>query len=144
MELANQIHAKVKALSEQAEALVNEERLAEAESKYREALDLLPKPVAQWEAATWLYAALGDLYFERPDYDTACNFFASAVLSPAGLGNPYLHLRLGQCRLELGQEAAARDELARAFMGGGEELFEGDDPKYLEYIQRFLLPEAHQ
>ena len=143
MDLPSEIHERVKTLSEEADVLVDEDRLDEAESKYREALTLLPKPVSQWEAATWLFTALGDLYFERDNYESACNFFASAVLSPDGLGNPYIHLRLGECRFELGEQAAAKDELTRAFMGGGEELFKGDDPKYLEYVKTFLLPEAH-
>lgn len=141
MELPKRLHARIKSLSEEADALAEGERLVEAEAKYREAMALLPKPAAQWEAATWLFTALGDLYFERQDFETACNLFASAVLSAGGLGNPYVHLRLGQCRLELGEEAAAQDELARALMGGGEGLFEGDDPKYLEYIQKHVLPE---
>lgn len=144
MELPEDIYARVTQLSEQGDALAAGGQLDEAESKYRDALGLLPKPLSQWEAATWLFTALGDLYFDREDYETACNFFASAVLSPDGLGNPFIHLRLGQCRFELGEEAAAQDELSRAYMGGGEELFQGDDPKYLEYVKTVLLPEETQ
>jgi hypothetical protein len=50
-------------------------------------------------------------------------------------GNPFIHLRLGQAQLELGNEERAADELMRAFMGGGHEIFESDDQKYLDFLR---------
>ena len=44
------------------------------------------------------------------------------------------HLRLGQALLEQGEQDRAADELIRAYMGGGPELFERDDPKYLAFL----------
>ena len=85
-------------------------------------------------------AAIGDMYFQLERFEDCREHFREAVHSPGGLGNPFIHLRLGQSALELGDEARAADELARAFMGGGEELFEGDDAKYLEFIQSRLQP----
>ena len=32
----------------------------------------------------------------------------------------------------------AADELARAYMGAGTEIFENDDPKYLEFLKTKL------
>ena len=61
-----------------------------------------------------------------------------AVRSCSGPPVPFIHLRLGQCELELGNRERAVDELARAYKGGGEELFSGEDPKYLG-----LLGAAH-
>jgi hypothetical protein len=57
---------------------------------------------------------------------------------PDAIGNPFLHLRLGQCQLELGNESRAADELARAFMGAGIEMFLSQDPKYLTFLKSRL------
>ncbi len=59
---------------------------------------------------------------------------------PDAIGNPFIHLRLGQCQYELGNEEQAADELARAYMVAGDEIFDTDDPKYLEFIKSKIQP----
>ncbi len=59
------------------------------------------------------------------------------------IGNPYLHFRLGQSQLELGNTERAADELARAYMGAGKEIFKYDDPKYFEFLKTKLKPPAN-
>ena len=54
---------------------------------------------------------------------------------PQGLGNPYIHLRLGQLYCEQDNLDKAIDELTRAYMGGGLDIFLEDDPKYLEFLE---------
>lgn len=54
---------------------------------------------------------------------------------PDALGNPFLHLRLGQAQLNLGNEDRAADELMRAYMGGGPEVFEIEDGRYLAFLK---------
>lgn len=51
-----------------------------------------------------------------------------------GIGNPFSHLILRQAQFELGDLDRAKENLALAYMGGGKEIFEGDDPKYYEYL----------
>lgn len=58
-----------------------------------------------------------------------------AMRCPDAMGNPFLHLRLGQCQFELAALDRAADELARAYMGGGPELFSQEDPKYLAFLK---------
>ena len=53
----------------------------------------------------------------------------------AGLGNPYVHLRLGQAYFELGNFDKSADELSRAYMGAGMDIFMEDDGKYLEFLE---------
>jgi hypothetical protein len=57
---------------------------------------------------------------------------------PGDIGNPFLHLRLGQSQLELGNRERAADELARAYMGGGKEIFEQDEPEYFQFLKTVL------
>jgi tetratricopeptide (TPR) repeat protein len=108
---------------------------ASAMSEYEKALALLPKPVSQWEAALWIYTALGDCCFLTQQIEAALAHMRSAVLCPGGLGNAFVHLRMGQCLFEQGQLPKAADELARAYMGAGIDIFSEEDEKYLTFLR---------
>nr|WP_241763835.1 tetratricopeptide repeat protein [Paenibacillus peoriae] len=69
------------------------------------------------------------------NYDKAFKCFFNAVQCPKGLGNPYIHLRLGQLYYEQENLEKAIDELTRAYMGAGIGIFMEDDPKYLEFLE---------
>ena len=72
--------------------------------------------------------------FSCGNYVEASRSLSNAMHCPGALGNPFLHLRLGQCRYELGEEARAADELMRAYMGTGVDIFAHEDPKYLAFL----------
>ncbi|MFF2120156.1 tetratricopeptide repeat protein [Kitasatospora sp. NPDC058184] len=135
MELPDGIPTEIRALCQEGDALVGLGEFAEAKQRYLEALRLLPGDHRAWAAATWIYVAIGDVHFRLGVHDRAYKCFHNAVQCPDGLGNPYVHLRLGQTAFELGDHDRAADELIRAFMGGGPEIFEEDDPKYLGFLR---------
>ena len=58
--------------------------------------------------------------------------------APGTIGNPWVHLRLGQVKFELGDMKRAADELARAYMGGGRECLRDEDPKYFALVEEVL------
>ena len=58
---------------------------------------------------------------------------------PDAIGNPFLHFRLGQVLYDDAQLDAAADELMRAYMGAGPEVFASEDPKYLQFLQTRAL-----
>jgi len=93
-----------------------------------EAFNLLPEPREQWNAAGWLLVALGENAIRAGSFQTAEGPLTDAMWCPGTIGNPWVHLRCGQMRFELGQQDRAADELARAYMGGGRDIFEGQDP----------------
>jgi hypothetical protein len=107
---------------------------SDALALYWGAWDLLPEPREEWEAATWILAAVGDANFLAGDFAAGRDNLSSAMRCPGAVGNPFLHLRLGQCQLELGAQDRAADELMRAYMGGGVKLFQSEDPKYLKFL----------
>ncbi len=137
-ELPDGLHARITALAERGDRECEAGRFREALADFHQALALIPEPREEWEAATWVLTALGDCGFQLGDFTAARDHLTRAVRCPDGLGNPFIHLRLGQAQLELGNEARARDELARAYMGGGPEIFDGEDPKYLAFLRRFM------
>ncbi len=138
IDLEPALHERISSICERGNQLCEAERYREALPDYYQALTLLPEPLEQWEAATWILTALGDCHFLLGEYEAGHGHLSRAMACPDAIGNPFIHLRLGQTQLELGNESRARDELARAYMGGGREIFETEDPKYYAYIRRFM------
>jgi len=137
-ELPPDLYARIKELCDRGNEKCEEERYREAIEDYEGALLLIPEPIEEWEAATWVLVALGDCCFLLGDFPAAHGYLSHAMVCPGALGTPFIHLRLGEVQFELGNEARAKDELARAYMGGGPEIFESEDPKYLTYLRRFM------
>ncbi len=133
-EISEATFEQIKTLCEQGDQFAADGVHAKALAKFLNALDLIPDPKTDWEAATWVLTAVGDTYFILRDYPTARDYLSMALRAPGGFDDPFLHLRLGQSHVELGNEAKAVDELKRAHAMAGAELFEAD-PKYFEFLQ---------
>jgi tetratricopeptide (TPR) repeat protein len=136
--LDERTHEEIRNLCDSGDKLADEGRFAEALEIYWLAWDKLPEPRTAWEAATWILAAIGDANFQRGDYEAGRDNLAMAMQCPDANGNPFLHLRLGQCQFELGDDERAADELARAFLLEGVRIFGDEDPKYLEFVKSRL------
>lgn len=139
-QLDDGIYKEVTRLSQLAEDYFEEENFGPALELYKQALDLLPEPKIEWEAATWLYAAIGDTHWLLADYQNALNAFSEALKGPGGIGNPFVHLRMGQLAATHGDMTRARDELIRAYMGAGDEIFEEEDEEYFNLIKDLIDP----
>jgi hypothetical protein len=134
-ELSDAIHAEIERLCAHGDHLAEGERYSASLAQYWAAWDLLPEPKTQWEASTWILAAIGDANFLAGDFVAGRDNLSAAMHCPDAIGNPFLHLRLGQCRYELNELDGAADELMRAFLGGGPEIFSAEDAKYMRFLQ---------
>lgn len=134
VELSKATWEKIDELSKKGNLLIENEKYEDALFCFLNALKLIPTPATEWPAGMWLYASIGDAYFLMDNYSEAYESFQFAVLSPDGLGNPFIHLRLGQCAFNLRNYNRAADELIRAYMGAGQEIFETEEDKYLEFL----------
>ena len=134
LELDEAVLAKVKSHCARGDELANVRAYSDALKQYWMAWDLLPEPKTEWEAATWVLAAIGDANFLSGDFEAGRDNLGTAMHCPGALGNPFIHLRLGQCQFELGALDRAADELIRAYMGAGPEIFENDERKYIEFL----------
>jgi len=139
-ELPSEIYASIVELCEAGDDFASVGDFPDALDQYWAAWDLLPGEKTQWEAATWLLAAIGDANFLSEDYVAGRDNLSLAMHCPKAIGNPFLHLRLGQCQYELGEFRRAADELARAYLLEGAKLFSNDDPKYLAFVKSKLIP----
>jgi tetratricopeptide (TPR) repeat protein len=135
MELESKVYDKIQELCSCGDNLVTEALYDEAILKYQEALSFVPDNKNEWEASTWIYAALGDTCFLKRDFDKAKNYMYDALNCPGGVGNPFISLRLGECLAELGETDKSKSYLLRAYMLEGDAIFQGEDEKYFEMIK---------
>src|SRR5262245_4603892 len=130
----------VRARAEEGEKCMVAGDFRKAFDLFLEALNLLPDPREQWNAAGWLLVALGENAIRAGSFQAAEAPLIDAMWCPGTIGNPWVHLRCGQMRFELGQMDRAADELARAYVGGGRAIFEDQDPKYFALVEQVLQP----
>jgi hypothetical protein len=138
--IPNNIHNDIQRLCAQGDANLEARDFSRAYENFTSALALVPEPKSDFEATTWILAALGDTYFFSKDFPQLRNVLTDAMHCPGAIGNPFLHLRLGQAQFELDELDRAADELCRAYMGAGKGIFENDDPKYFEFLKTRILP----
>lgn len=138
LSISDATHAEIERLCAMGDANADLANFPAALDCYWAAWDLLPEPKIACQEATWILAAVGDANFLGGDYRAGCDNLGTVMHCPGAIGIPFLHFRLGQCHFELGDEAAAADELMRAFHGGGEDLFDDEDPKYLACLEGAL------
>ena len=139
-ELPPKTYQQIETLCKNGDALAKKSRFPEALKQYWAAWDLLPDPKTEWEAATWILAAIGDANFLGRDFNAGRDNLSLVMRCPNSIGNPFLHLRLGQCEFELKNLDRAADELARAYMGAGSEIFDSEDDKYFDFLKTRLKP----
>lgn len=133
------VAAEVEALSDEGEGAAAAGAFAQAVLRYEAALELLPEPRGQWDAASWLWRAVADARYRGRDFAGALEPIALAM-HHGGHDDAILHLRRGQCLLELGQRGDALDALARAYVGGGRALFAREEPRWLDEIRDVAIP----
>lgn len=134
-ELSDAAHEQIKDLCARGDQHSAKHEFDAALDLYWEAFDLLPEPSTDWEAGTWILTAIGDANFLARDFVAGRDNLATAMHYPSAIGNPFIHLRLGQCQFELGNLDRAADELTRAYMGGGMDILLEEDPKYFQFLQ---------
>jgi tetratricopeptide (TPR) repeat protein len=139
-ELDDRLTGQIQSLCERGDKFAIQGDYASALEHYWQAWELLPEPKTECDAATWVLAVIGDANFLGGDYQAGMDNLNTAMLCPDAIGNPFLHMRLGQCHYELGHDEPAAEELTRAYILEGAEFFAKEDPKYLNFIKPKLEP----
>jgi hypothetical protein len=102
------------------------------------------------EDAFWLLLSGANAQFCAGDFEGCLDTCTTAfdLFKDLGyvVGNPFFHLRVGQASFELeppedrDERGTTIDNLARALICGGIEIFNNEDAKYLEPILQVLRP----
>jgi len=138
LELTDKQHQAITKHTDKANSLCEEDRFEEAIAEFQKALTLIPQPITDWEATMYVMVGIGDCHFLMKRYKESLASFQIAVQCPEGLGNYFVHLRLGESHFEMGNFEKAKDELARAFMAEGREAFADEDEKYFKFLSQYL------
>ena len=135
LQLDKLTHEKIQKLCAAGDELAGAKQYSEAVVEYAKAWLFVPDPKNEWEAATWILAALADVYFLAGQNVSAREALGLAMTCPGAIGNPFIHMRYGQVLYDAGELDAAADELMRAYMGAGSDIFVTEDPRYLVFLK---------
>ncbi|WP_232468056.1 tetratricopeptide repeat protein [Bordetella genomosp. 13] len=139
LELPDDIYERVEALSEEGNVLMEDGDNEGAEAVWRQALDLLPEPKTEWEAYMWLNASIGEACYFQENYADAVQVLFDALNAPGGPENPFVHYMLGKALWQIGEdEDRAVDELLRAYMLDGVDIFDGDEEEGPDMLQLLI------
>jgi|TARA_B110000116_G_scaffold268621_1_gene283031 tetratricopeptide (TPR) repeat protein len=123
--------SKVRTLCASGYREYDQQRYSEALRLFYQAWLELPKPQSSWPESTWVLSSIGDCYFRLQQFEQGCESLTSALHCPAGQQSPFIQLRLGECQHELKQPILACKHLRKAYDMGGNNIFNGQDQKYL-------------
>lgn len=127
MEFPDKTNNEVVALSREANRLLEDDKFEAAIEKWNQAIALLPTPRTNWTICKWISTYIGDAMYEKQRYPTAKASFLYALNSPGGIECGYLHYRVGQCEMKLGNPASGADYLAIAYRLDGGTMFQNDE-----------------
>ena len=135
LELSGSLHNRIKELSAEGDSLAESAIYEKAIEKYNEAWNLVPEPKSEWEASTWLLVAIADACFFAGYYTSGIEALQYSLICPEGENNPFIFMRLGQCQFEKNEYFLATENLCRAYMLQGKEIFASESPKYFEFLK---------
>lgn len=140
-ELSDDIYLEIQTLCETGDKLSENGNFATALENYWKAYDLIPEPKNDWDATLWVLTAIGDVNFLGEDFQAGADNLRVAMHCPGAIGNPFVHLRLGQCLFEIGDLDKAAEELTRAYAIEGEKIFLSENSKYFQFLKTRIIVE---
>ena len=135
LKLDDELHQRIKRHCALGDSLAGARKFEDAIAEYNKAWLLIPDPKNDWEAATWVLAAIADSAYLGGYATTARQAIEYGMTCPGALGNPFMHVRFGQILFDNNETDRAADELIRAYMGAGPEIFVREDSKYLSFLR---------
>lgn len=117
---------------------IEQERLEEAIEACNHAYSFIPEPKAFFEESMVIFSRIGEIHFAQKKFEDSFEDFCYAVKCKNGLGNPHIHMRLGQLQYHRGNMKRAADEFMRSYMGAGKTFFKHEDPKYFNLISKYI------
>lgn len=141
--LPDDLHEQITELCAKGDELMENNDFSAALELFQQAFNLIPEPIEKWESTLFVATAMGDACFFLNDFEHAYEHFRIAAIN-GGHTNPFICLRRGQCLFELGELDKAAEELARAYILDGREMFDNDNPKYLAFLATRLDPPEGQ
>ena len=135
-DLPKELQERIALLGNDGDAFETAGDLASALARYGAAFNLLPEPKTDWDASAPILSKMGTAFFLDGRFEAGADALKLALQCAAGGVSPSIHLRLGQCELELDNRSAAIEHLTMVYQHGGADMFETEDPKYLAFLKK--------
>lgn len=135
LELDLALHEAIKTACAKGDRLLEIGNYKQAIQSYNVAWKLVPDPKTEWSASTWILTAIADAAFQGRFLESARQAIDYVMACPGAIGNPFIHLRRGQILFEQGELEASANELARAYMSEGDDIFAPEEKKYLQFLK---------
>jgi tetratricopeptide (TPR) repeat protein len=136
--LPDDLYDAIMAAMNNGDKAMEEESFDSAVTFYQQALEKIPEPKHDWEVSLHVYTALGDVYYNLKDFESAIYSYNQALQCPDGTVTGYVWLGLGQSYIEFDETEKAKDALMSAYLLEGEEIFEGDNREYFQLIEDLI------
>ncbi|WP_299326567.1 hypothetical protein [uncultured Maribacter sp.] len=81
---------------------------------------------------------IAEVFFSERWIEDAFDNYNFAMQFKDTVGNPFLHLRLGQLNYLVQNKDKMHDELSRALIMDGDAIFKNEDPKLIEMVKSIL------
>jgi tetratricopeptide (TPR) repeat protein len=143
--LAKPFYDQVVRLLDSGNELLDKDKNERALDTFQRALEPIPKPHDNYEISSLVYASIGDAYFFQHQFEEALTNFEEAQRIHGELHGhfePFLLLRAGQSQFNIGDRDDNEEALAKAgkllsdaYKSMGDEIFEDEDPVYLEFAK---------
>jgi len=138
LELDDATYNRIKQFTDQGNSELDAGNIAAARNLYIQALQIVPNPPEDWEASTWIFASIGDTYHAEGNFSKVLESFQNAIRCPGGLGNPFIHLRLGQASSSSGIWTGQRTSLPARIWARVRKSSRKKDPKYLAFVRQHM------
>ncbi|MEP2237455.1 MAG: hypothetical protein ABJI22_03775 [Maribacter sp.] len=93
-------------------------------------------------AGRYVIIHIAEVCFSERWIEDAFDNFNFAMQFKDTVGNPFLHLRLGQLNYLVQNKDKMHDDLSRALIMAGESIFKEEDPKLIEMVKAVLKEPA--
>ena len=120
-----------------------------SENRNKEAYDILFKMLKSNneenfndKKTRYILIRIAHLYINSEMWEDALNIFVKIMKYTNSVGNPLLHLRIGQIGFELKEQNIYEDNLARALIMGELKIFEGENDILKNIALKILKPPA--
>jgi tetratricopeptide (TPR) repeat protein len=128
-------YSEAERLGQEADALRERKRDAEALAAYQRAWAAVPEPRHDWDGAKWLLRGIAGLHLERGELDAGIAWLHEAERAFFGADDSGTLFKLGRAYLDRGDLATAKAYLRRAWDVSEGRAFRGEDPKYLRLLR---------
>jgi tetratricopeptide (TPR) repeat protein len=132
--ISEQLQLELDQLAAEGDRLAASGNYDDAIGVYQKGFDLIALPKESRNASLWFAVAIGDAQWFAKRHEEGLRTWQDAILIHGGFGNPFIHMRRGQVLFELRNEKEASNELMRALLLGGEDIFATEPIDYWIFI----------